>query len=136
MPVLTVKANVQGGHAMPEKPGATTVEPVARPFAEVLLQQARGRTHDDLTVKFHELIASVQETGKAGKIRLDVDVKPMKGDAATLQVTATVVSKVPQPDAQASIFFVDGDGNLTRNDPRQMSLPLRDASERREQEAQ
>lgn len=106
-------------------------EPQIRPFSEVLLQQARGRTHDDLSIGLHKLIAAVQDTGKAGKLQLTIDVRPLKGDTNTLQVVAAVTSKVPQVDQPASIFFVDDDGNLTRNDPRQMSLPLRDASDRR-----
>lgn len=106
--------------------------PVVRPFAEVLMQQARGRTHDDLSQSLHQLIAAVQETGKGGKLQLTIDVKPLKGDTNTLAVTASTACKLPQVDQPSSIFFVDGEGNLTRNDPRQMSLPLRDAADRRD----
>lgn len=119
---------------MTDKPTTATPtedEPQIRPFSEVLIQQARGRTHDDLSLGLHNLIAAVQETGKGGKLQLTIDVKPLKSDTNTLQVVATVASKVPQVEQPASIFFVDDAGNLTRNDPRQMTLPLRDAADRR-----
>jgi len=109
--------------------------PQVRPFSEWLIQQARGRAHDDLSKGMHQLIAAVQETGKGGKLVLTVDVKPLKGNTDALEVSAKVTAKAPEYDPPASIFFVDDAGNLTRNDPRQMSLPLRDVADRRDESA-
>lgn len=107
-------------------------EPVVRPFSEFLIQQANGRTHNELSEALHHLIAAVQETGKGGRVQLTVDIKPLsKGDGHTLTVTDTVAVKMPKSERPQSVFFVDSDGNLTRNDPRQMSLPLREAEDRR-----
>jgi hypothetical protein len=33
---------------------------------------------------------------------------------------------LPEEDSPTSIFFADEDGNLTRNDPRQPTLPFRE----------
>jgi hypothetical protein len=108
-------------------------EPTIRPFAEFLVQQANGRTHTELSNALHTVVAAVKETGKAGKVQLTVDVKPMsKSDDRALIVTATCAIKQPQTDAPTSVFFIDADGNLSRTDPRQMTLPLREVEDRRD----
>lgn len=107
-------------------------EPVVRPFTEFLVQQANGRTHTELSQALHDLVAAVQETGKAGKVQLTVDVKLLnKNDDRALTVATTVAVKRPTADAPMSVFFIDTEGNLSRTDPRQMTLPLREAEDRR-----
>jgi hypothetical protein len=59
-------------------------------------------------------------------------VKPMsKSDDRALIITANVAVKQPATDAPTSVFFIDNDGNLSRNDPRQMTLPLKEVADRR-----
>lgn len=107
-------------------------EPAVRPFAEFLIQQANGTTHAELSEALHKLVAAVRETGKAGKVQLTVDVKPMsKSDDRALIITAAVAVKPPRSEAPTSVFFIDGTGNLSRTDPRQMTLPLREVADRR-----
>lgn len=113
-------------------PDSAEEAPAIRPFAEFLVQQANGRTHTELSDALHKLIGAVQETGKGGKLQLTLDVKLMsKNDDRALMVTATVATKMPSVDAPTSVFFVDSDGNLSRTDPRQMPLPLREVEDRR-----
>lgn len=115
---------------------AEVEEPVVRPFAEFLVQQANGRTHTELSEALHQVVAAVKETGKAGKVQLTVDVKPMsKSDDRALIVTATCAIKTPRVDAPTSVFFIDAEGNLSRTDPRQMTLPLREVEDRRADQA-
>lgn len=118
---------------MPDTPTApASKEPQIRPFGEFLTQQANGRTHAELSESLHELIAAVKETGKGGTITYQVEIKPLsKGDDLTLTVTDKVVIKLPKGERAHSVFFVDDDGNLIRNDPRQATLPLRDVEDRR-----
>jgi len=109
-------------------------EAQVRPFAEFLVMQGRGATHDELSLRLHELVAAVQETGKAGKLQLTIEVKPLsKGDTHTLSVTDTIAAKMPAGERPVTVFFTDKDGNLTRDDPRQMRLPLREAEDRRKE---
>jgi hypothetical protein len=55
-----------------------------------------------------------------------VKIKPgTKGHSDTVIITDTVATKLPKPDRDESLFFVDGSGNLTRQNPTQPSLPLR-----------
>lgn len=113
---------------------AAVEEPQVRPFSEFLLTQANGSTHDELSVSLHDLVAAVRETGKGGKLQLTIDVKPLsKSDDRALSITANVAVKRPATEAPTSVFFVDNDGNLCRNDPRQMQLPLREVETRRQQ---
>ncbi|WP_037576720.1 hypothetical protein [Phaeacidiphilus oryzae] len=94
-----------------------------RPFADFLIEQAGGRTHTELSEQLHDLISAVTATGKGGALTLRVEVKPLTpGDATTLTVTDKVTVKIPQGDRPKSVFFVTGDGNLSRNDPRQLAF--------------
>lgn len=114
---------------MTTTPTSPEEERRVRPFAEFLQQQARGRTHDELSEALHNLLRAVQETGKGGKVQLTIDVKPLgKGDERQVIVTDSVAVKMPAPKRAETFFFIDDDGNLTRTDPRQPELPLRDVS--------
>lgn len=102
-----------------------------RPFAAVLQEMAGGRVHTRLSDQLRDLTAAVAETGKKGTLALVVEVKPLRpGDTGTLVVTAKTVLKAPEGDdaSPVTVFFADQTGNLTRNDPRQLALPLREVS--------
>ena len=99
----------------------------AAPFSEWLLTQANGRTHAELTEKWHDLLAAVRETGKKGSLQLAVTVTPAgKGDDRMVFITDNVTSKMPQGDRPQAVFFIDDDGNVTRSDPRQMRLDMKE----------
>lgn len=96
-----------------------------RPFYDFLREHREGRTHDDLAMALNELIAAVNEEGKAGSLTFTVSVKPMgKGDG--LEVAADIKVKPPKKTAGVSIFFSTPENNLVRQDPRQQSMELRE----------
>jgi hypothetical protein len=105
---------------MPDTSDART-----RPFADVLTELDKGRVHTELSAQLQDLIARVVETGKGGTLTLTIGVKPMPKADGLVIVTNKVTTKQPEADRADSIYFVDGENNLTRNDPRQQSLPLR-----------
>lgn len=106
-----------------DEPDETGDDEVAmRPFAAWLREVQNGRTHDEATTKLAEVVEAVAETGKAGKLTLTFTIKPMKGNTDVLLVEDAVVSKAPQHDRKASIFYPDEHGNLTRTDPHQPEL--------------
>jgi hypothetical protein len=96
----------------------------ARPFAAFLREQAGGKTHDELSDALRDLVARVQDTGKKGSLSLTVNVEPLKGDTDTLVIKDEIKLKLPEHDRKASLFFVNDDGNLTRDNPNQPQLPL------------
>lgn len=96
-------------------------EPIVRPFAAVLQELDKGRVHTELSEKLHELIAAAQGTGKGGQIVFTVAVTP---DPKTdmLRFATKVAAKMPAAQRAESLFFVDRDGNPTRQDPHQLAL--------------
>jgi hypothetical protein len=103
--------------------------PRVRPFAEFLQQQRRGALHGELSEQLHELLQAVKETGKAGALTVRIDIKPAaKGNAEQVVVSDTSSVKKPQAARPESVFFLDDDGNLSRSDPRQTELPLREVN--------
>jgi len=96
-----------------------------RPFAAWLQEQARGKTHLELSEALHDLVAKVRDTGKKGTLVLKVTVEPLDHDGDAMKVTDAIELKLPEHDRPASVAFVDHAGNLTRKDPKQPELPLR-----------
>jgi hypothetical protein len=99
-----------------------------RPFAATLQEIGRGSVHDRLSEQLQQLVAAVTETGKKGTLTLQLTVAPVKpGNVHNLLVTAKTALKAPEGDeaAPSSVFFHDTAGNLSREDPTQLKLPLR-----------
>lgn len=97
-----------------------------RPFADWLQEQRGGLTHSELSETLNAVIEAVDEYRKPGSVTFTVKVDPSKGNAVI--VTDSIKASIPSADRDGSIFFVDADKNLQRDDPRQPRLPLRDVS--------
>jgi hypothetical protein len=93
-----------------------------RPFGDWLAEQAKGKTHAELGEGLHDLIARVQDTGKKGSITLTVTVEPMKQDGTLLVVSDEIKLKLPEYDRPSGVFYADKNGNLTRDNPDQMTF--------------
>jgi hypothetical protein len=98
-------------------------------FAAFLVGHLGGRSHEQISAELHELLGAVAEHGKKGSLTITVSVEPSKGhiDGAPLTIGIESTLKAPRASAPPAIYFMDGDGNPTRNDPRQMSFDLRTA---------
>jgi hypothetical protein len=107
---------------MTESTEAKSTKAELRPFAALLHDLNKGKTHIELSTTMRDLVAAVTETRKAGRIQLTIDVRPQAGTEDVVTVTARVAAKVPQFDTAASIFYVDDQNNLTRNPPKQPSM--------------
>lgn len=101
-----------------------------KPFAAFVHEQRNGSLHGELSHALHDLVAAVSEHGKKGSLTLQVVVEPM-GDGTTVRVSDKIKLALPDPERGAAIFFVDHDGNLTRKNPAQIELPLREVGERK-----
>lgn len=100
--------------------GQGAVDP--KPFATFLIEHARGRSHDELSHRLRELLEAIENTGKGGSITYKLTVKPETRAEHAVLVTDEIKTSLPQLDRPASIFFVDNQMRLQRNDPRQLSL--------------
>lgn len=96
-------------------------EPVARPFADFLVELRRGAVHEEITAALHELIERVQTTGKAGAITLTIKASLQK-KTDMLTIADSVGRKLPVVERPESLWFVDPDGNPTRRDPHQLEF--------------
>ena len=97
----------------------------------VLLQDINsGRTHAELSTKMGELLTTVRETGKAGSLTLQINVKPAsKGSFVDKVIISDKVTlKTPELARAEDFFWLDDKDEPTRNHPKQSSLDLRDAS--------
>ena len=99
----------------------------ARPFYDFLREHRNGVTHDELADALNDLVAAVNEEGKAGTLAFTVSIKPM-GKSDGLEVSADIKVKPPKKTAGVSIFFSTPDNNLVRQDPRQQSMELREVA--------
>lgn len=98
-----------------------------QPFTETLRQIQRGTLLTELEDELAAVVNAVSESGKAGKLTLEITVKPAsKGDTRQLLVDAAVKTKTPKPDAGSTIFFATEGGDLLREDPRQFKMDLRE----------
>jgi len=104
------------------KTGEVIDGPQIRPFAELLTLLDHGAAHAEASRVLHDLSNAVRDTGKAGNMTIRVELKPLKGSTSQLVVSAQVGSKLPKSEPAAAVFFIDDDGNLTRNDPKQLSI--------------
>lgn len=90
-------------------------------FAAFMATLSKGRTNRDLSAALHAVVAAVAETRKNGSVTLTINVKPQQNTEA-VTVTDKITAKVPEFDRSASIFFVDREHHLVRDDPNQQNL--------------
>lgn len=97
-----------------------------RPITDTLRRLHGGTFLDKATDALGEVVRSVQETGKPGKVTITIDVKKAGAGAASVlaKLTHTVAEK--QPDAE--LFYATEGGDLTVNNPKQGELDLREVS--------
>jgi hypothetical protein len=95
--------------------------PDIRPFSQFLTELRKGAVHDEASKLLHDLIAAVQETRKSGSLTLTIGVDLHK-DTDMLVIKDAVTTKLPRLPRPASIWYVDADGNPSRNDPQQLVL--------------
>ena len=104
-------------------------DPHARPFADFLVQQRDGALHSEMTDALHELVEAVRAHGKPGTITFTLKVKPAGRLDNAVMVTDDVKLKKPVGERGDSLFFVSLSGNLTRENPAQPRLPLREVGQ-------
>jgi hypothetical protein len=97
----------------------------ARPFFDVAREIRRGAFLDEATDAMQSLVASVEETGKAGKLVIEIAVAPASKGQGAVKVADKITMKLPALPAGETIMFVNKDNNLVANDPRQATFDLK-----------
>jgi hypothetical protein len=77
----------------------------------------------DASKALGEACLAAKQTRKKATVTLTLTIEPQKGGA--LGISAAIAGKVPSTrDEQLTIFFVDKDGALVRDNPDQKELSL------------
>jgi hypothetical protein len=104
---------------------AETGAPARKPFAAFLQEHRGGGLHGELSDALAELVLACVEHGKKGVLSIKIEVAPNK-DGATVTISDKIDAKKPEGERGAGIWFVDTDGNVSRRNPMQPELPLRE----------
>lgn len=82
-------------------------------FIVVLTQLNKGRTQTEATAALHDCVEAALATGKkGGTVTLKIKVEPLESGAVSL---IPDVTSNPAKDPAGTIFFADGEGNLSRD---------------------
>jgi hypothetical protein len=96
-----------------------------RPFAALLQEHRTGALHQELSEALADLVGTCITLDKPGTLTLKLNVIPTK-DGLTVVLTDTVTVKAPEAKRGGAVYFADPRGNLSRRNPQQPTLPLRE----------
>jgi hypothetical protein len=96
-----------------------------RLFADVLRDMRGGLSHEELSTALQQLVRQCCETGRGGEITYTLSIKPTKS-AEAVEIADKIGLKEPRNERGSSLFFVTSGFDLTRNNPRQERLDLRE----------
>lgn len=100
-----------------------------KPAINTLSALRSGAVMDELAVAIHDACGAVRDLGKAAEVTLTIKVKPYSSKGVKLVepayvFEADVATKLPKPDVDATLLFLDDDGNPTSNLTKQKELGL------------
>lgn len=100
-----------------------------RPAQAILNEIREGEIMVELAQAFHDAIANVREHGKPCEINVKLVVATLGENQHKLVeppviIKGAVKTKLFEPEPPATVFFVDQDGNATRNQTRQQEIAL------------
>lgn len=93
-----------------------------RPITDTLRLLQGGVFLDQCSEQMADLVKSVDDTGKAGKLTITLDFKKSGGAMA---ITAKVTNKTPERAPDADLLWPTVEGNLSIDNPNQRKLDLR-----------
>ncbi len=96
-----------------------------RPFFDTARDIRRGQFLEECADKLQEVIASVAEHAKPGKLVIEITVAPASRKGSAMKVSDKITAKLPALVTGETILFVTTDNNLVANDPHQGTLALK-----------
>lgn len=101
-----------------------------RPITDTLRLLQGGSFLDQCSEKLAEAVNAVEQTGKAGKLTITIDLKKAGGAIA---IDAKVTNKAPEAKADSDLMWATVEGNLVTENPAQRKFAFSDvASPKRE----
>ena len=95
----------------------------ARPINDTLRHIGGGVFIDLASDKMAELVTAVDQSGKAGKLTLEIKVKKATRGGAMIITGSLKLTKPAEPALEAMLFATP-EGNLVADDPHQKKLDL------------
>lgn len=96
-------------------------------FLDTLRELRGGVSLEELSAHLQALVASVQHTGKKGSLSYVITVRPASaGSTGQLILADAITVKEPKLERSSDIFFATQAGELTRRNPNQRELNLRE----------
>lgn len=96
---------------------------MTKPITDTMRHIGNGFFISSASDKFQELVKKVNETGKAGKIDLTINVKKLVKNGA-MQITGKVKATMPAEEPMETVLFATEEGALTPDNPHQQKLNL------------
>lgn len=99
---------------------------MAKPITDTLRLLQGGLFVEQCSELFAQVVRQVEDTGKAGKLTITLDLKKVSG---AIGVLAKVTDKTPEKAPDSELFYATAEGNLSRDNPNQRKLDLRPVAE-------
>ena len=97
--------------------------PISNAFTRMLQELNKGASLAELSEAMQKCVAAARETGASAEIKYAVKFSP-NGEA--MAVTDKIDIKLPSKQRKGAIFFPTEDNNLSRANPDQRELELRE----------
>ena len=93
-------------------------------FIEILRDMNKGASVAELSESLQQLVKAVRETGRSGKLRYELEIKPAtkSRDVEQVLLDDDIIVKEPTLPRPQSLFFATRANTLTRNNPNQMDM--------------
>jgi hypothetical protein len=89
-------------------------------FSEIVSGLGEGDLDERATKRLNEMVQKVEETAGTGKFTLTLTIKKQNRQVV---IKPTFKAVMPEPAVDDTMFFVGADGELSRDDPKQLKLP-------------
>lgn len=96
---------------------------MARPIVDTLRLLDEGAFLDRCSEQLAALVRGVEETGKAGRLQITLEVK--RGTKGAMLIRPDSAVKVPEAKLEPTMLWATPEGALTVDNPRQQKLDLR-----------
>ena len=77
-----------------------------RPFFDTARDIRRGQFIEDIADELQRVVASVEETGKPGKLLIELTIKPASKAQGAVTIADKIEAKLPKLPAGETIMFV------------------------------
>lgn len=94
-------------------------------FFSLMQVHRHGEALNDLSAALRDSTEAAQLTGKPATVTLKITIKPAAQIKGAVIVEDDISVKLPKIKNDNSIFYADAEGNLLREDPKQMKLQLK-----------